>query len=74
VIASRAVTETAGEAAFYADDARALAQAMRDVALNSEHLPEWRDRSLARARRFTWDRTARETYAVYREARKRFGR
>jgi glycosyltransferase involved in cell wall biosynthesis len=74
VIASRAVTETAGEAAFYADDARALAQAMRDVALNSEHLPEWRDRSLARARRFNWDRTARETYAVYREARKRFGR
>jgi glycosyltransferase involved in cell wall biosynthesis len=74
VIASRAVSETASEAAIYADDARELAQAMRDVALHAERLPEWRERSLARARQFTWDRAARETYAVYREARNRFGK
>jgi glycosyltransferase involved in cell wall biosynthesis len=74
VITSRAVSETAGQAAIYADDARELAQAMRDIALHADRLPEWRDRSLARARQFTWDRAARETYAVYREARKRFGR
>jgi glycosyltransferase involved in cell wall biosynthesis len=74
VIASRAVEEVAGDAAIYADTARELAQAMRDVALHTHHMPEWRERSLIRARRFTWDRAARETYAVYREARERFGR
>lgn len=74
VITSRAVSETAGEAAIYADDARELAQAMRDIVRHAERLPECRERSLDRARRFTWDRAARETYAVYREARKRFGR
>jgi glycosyltransferase involved in cell wall biosynthesis len=74
VIASRAVAEVAGDAATYADTALELAQAMRDVALQPDRLPEWRERSLARAREFTWDRAARATYAVYREARKRFGR
>jgi glycosyltransferase involved in cell wall biosynthesis len=74
VIASRSVVETAGEAAIYADGAFELTEAMRDIALHAERVPEWRDRSLARARCFTWDRAARETYAVYREARKRFGR
>lgn len=74
VIASRAVAEAAGDAAFYADNATELARAMRDVASHPERLPEWRERSLARARQFTWDRVAQETYAVYREARKRFGR
>ncbi len=47
---------------------------MRNVALHADRLPEWRERSLARAREFTWDRAARATYAVYKEARKRFGR
>jgi glycosyltransferase involved in cell wall biosynthesis len=74
VIASRAVAEVGGEAAIYADTALELAQAMRDVALHADRLAEWRERSLARAREFTWDRAARETYAVYAEARKRFGR
>ncbi len=74
VIASRAVSEAAGEAAIYADNASELAQAMRDVALHPERMSEWRERSLARARQFTWNRTAQETHAVYREARKRFGR
>lgn len=74
VIASRAVAEVAGEAAIYADSALELAQAMRDVALHADRLPEWRERSVARAREFTWDRAARDTYGVYTEARKRFGR
>ena len=74
VIASRAVAETGGEAAIYADSARELAQAMRELALHPDRLAEWRARSPAHARQFTWDRSARETYEVYREARKRFGR
>jgi glycosyltransferase involved in cell wall biosynthesis len=74
VIASRAVVEAGGEAAIYADDARELALAMREVLGNPGRWPEWRERSLARSREFTWDRTARETYEVYREARRRFGK
>jgi glycosyltransferase involved in cell wall biosynthesis len=74
VIASRAVAEVGGGAAIYADTALELAQAMRDVALHADRLPEWRERSLARAREFTWERTAHATHAVYREAHKRFGR
>ncbi|MGA3235156.1 MAG: glycosyltransferase family 1 protein [Bryobacteraceae bacterium] len=74
VIASRAVAEAAGDAAIYADGAAELARGMRDLLEHPERAPEWRSRSLARAREFTWERTARATYEVYREARKRFGR
>jgi alpha-1,3-rhamnosyl/mannosyltransferase len=73
-IASRAVQEVAGQAALYADTARELAQAMRDVAVHPARVAEWKEQSLVRARQFTWDRTAQETHAVYREARKRFGK
>jgi glycosyltransferase involved in cell wall biosynthesis len=74
VIASRAVAEAAGDAAIYADGAAELARSMRDLLEHPERVPDWRARSLARAREFTWERTARATYEVYREARKRFGR
>jgi glycosyltransferase involved in cell wall biosynthesis len=74
VIASRAVAEAAGDAAIYADGAAELARSMRDLLEHPERAPEWRARSLARAREFTWERTARATYEVYLEARKRFGR
>jgi glycosyltransferase involved in cell wall biosynthesis len=74
VIASRAVSEVGGQAAIYADTARELADAMRAVALHPDRVAEWKAQSLMRARQFSWDRTAQETYAVYREARKRFGR
>lgn len=75
VIASRAVEEVGGEAAVYADSAEELSRAMREVALaGKDRLAAWRDGSLRRAAVFTWDRAARETYAVYQEARKRFGR
>jgi glycosyltransferase involved in cell wall biosynthesis len=74
VIASRAVAEAAGDAAIYADGSVELAHSMRDLLEHPEAAPEWRARSLARAREFTWERTARATYEVYQEARKRFGR
>ena len=74
VIASRAVAEAAGDAAIYADGPPELARSMRDLLEHPDGAPEWRARSLARAREFTWERTARATYEVYGEARKRFGR
>ncbi len=72
VIASRAVAEAAGDAAIYADGPEELARRMRDVLEHPEAAPQWRARSLSRAREFSWERTARATYEVYREARKRF--
>jgi glycosyltransferase involved in cell wall biosynthesis len=74
VIASPAVAEAGGDAAIYASTPRELAQAMLDLARHPESAAAWKERSLARARQFTWERTAHETYAVYQEARKRFGR
>jgi glycosyltransferase involved in cell wall biosynthesis len=42
------------------------------------HCPEWvvglRAKSLARAREFSWARTARRMRKVYEDARRRFGR
>jgi glycosyltransferase involved in cell wall biosynthesis len=72
VIASRAVEEAAGDAAIYAADAPEMAQAMRALCENPERVAELRGKSLERARQFTWERTARATYEVYREARRRF--
>jgi glycosyltransferase involved in cell wall biosynthesis len=73
VIASRAVAEAGGGAAVYADTAEELVHAMREAATNPEWVSAQRARSLARAREFSWERTARMTYEVYKEARKRFG-
>jgi glycosyltransferase involved in cell wall biosynthesis len=74
VIASRAVREAAGDAPLYADDAEELERAMREVAVRPELVADLRLRSLAQAREFTWERTARMTRQVYEEARKRFGK
>jgi glycosyltransferase involved in cell wall biosynthesis len=74
VIASPAVAEAGGDAAIYASTPRELSQAMLQLVLHPEHAAAWKERSRARASQFTWERTARETYAVYQEARKRFGR
>jgi glycosyltransferase involved in cell wall biosynthesis len=73
VIASSAVAEVAGDAAIYADGAESLARAMRQIAAHPECRAGWRARSLTRASLFSWERTARQTYEVYMEARKRFG-
>jgi glycosyltransferase involved in cell wall biosynthesis len=73
VIASRAVEEAAGDAAIYADTPRELASAMSELALRPELAAASRERSLARAREFSWERTAVLTRQVYEEARARFG-
>jgi len=73
VIASRAVEELAGDAAVYFDTSDELAAAMRAAVQSPEWVSDWRARSLERAAQFSWDRTARQTYEVYREARRRFG-
>jgi glycosyltransferase involved in cell wall biosynthesis len=73
VIASSAVAEAAGDAALYADGPDALTRAMLQIAEHPEQRAEWRERSLARAAQFSWERTARLTHAVYVEAVKRFG-
>jgi glycosyltransferase involved in cell wall biosynthesis len=72
VIASRAVEEAAGDAAVYADTAAELTAAMGEAASRPEFVESLRARSLARAREFSWERTARRTRDVYEEARKRF--
>jgi glycosyltransferase involved in cell wall biosynthesis len=73
VIVSHAVTEVAGDAALYADDARAIAEAMR-LLLVPEKARELRTHSLKRAAEFSWDRAARKTREVYEEARRRFAK
>jgi glycosyltransferase involved in cell wall biosynthesis len=73
VIASSAVAEAAGDAAVYAGDAAAMARAMCQAIERPEWLAERRALSLARAREFSWERTARLTRQVYEEARRRFG-
>ncbi len=74
VIASRAVAEAGGGAAVYADTPQELAAAMETAATQPQWVEAQRERSLERAREFSWERTARLTYEVYREARRRFGR
>jgi glycosyltransferase involved in cell wall biosynthesis len=73
VIASHAVEEAAGDAAIYADTPRELASAMAELASRPELAATARQRSLERARQFSWERTARLTRQVYEEARARFG-
>jgi glycosyltransferase involved in cell wall biosynthesis len=73
VIASRAVEEAAGDAAIYADTPRELASAMSELASRPELAAALRQRSLAHAREFSWERTAMLTRQVYEEARARFG-
>ena len=74
VIASSACREAGGNAAVYADTPAELAQAMRQAAANPQWVAERQAQSLARAKEFSWERTARLTYQVYEEARRRFGR
>jgi len=68
-----AITEVAGGAAIQVDatDINGLTGAMRTV-LDQQVAAEWRDRGCRRAAEFSWDRTARLTREVYREAIRRF--
>jgi glycosyltransferase involved in cell wall biosynthesis len=74
VITSPALRETGGEAAVYAESVDELVSAMRQAAACPQWLAERRALALARAREFSWDRTARRTHEVYLEARERFQR
>jgi glycosyltransferase involved in cell wall biosynthesis len=77
VIASRdpAIEEvTGGAAAIHVDgsDGVALARVMRAVATSPARFHEVRERGIARAREFSWERTARLTREVYVAARRFF--
>ena len=74
VITSRALQEAAGDAAVYADTVEELVEAMRAAASSPDWVRDWGRRSLARAAEFSWERTARTTYDVYQEAKRRYGR
>jgi glycosyltransferase involved in cell wall biosynthesis len=73
VITSRdpAIIEVAGGAAVHVDaaDARGLAEALRAVASAPESFAAVRQQGLARAREFSWPRTAERTREVYDRAR-----
>jgi glycosyltransferase involved in cell wall biosynthesis len=75
VIASRdpAITEVCEGAAVQADarDPRAWIEAMEAVLDRAEWAASWRERALARAKLFSWTRTASLTREVYEEALRR---
>jgi len=61
--------EVAGEAAILINpyDVDAISAAMRQVLCDPQLAQDLRERGLARAAQFTWEHTARETMAVYKE-------
>ncbi len=61
--------EVVGDAAVMVDplDVEGLAEAMRQVLTDSDLREDLRAKGLERASQFTWERTARETVAVYRD-------
>jgi len=77
VVASRdaALMEVCGGAALHvsAADQRGWVEVMRALVQKPGLVREWRERSLRRAREFSWETTARMTREVYDETRQRFG-
>jgi len=69
VICSNAASlpEVVGDAAMMVDpyETDGLANAMLSLLSNKDLCEELREKGLARAKEFTWERTARETIAVY---------
>jgi alpha-1,3-rhamnosyl/mannosyltransferase len=59
--------EVAGDAAILVDplNTEALAETMRHVATQAELRHVMREKGLAQANRFSWERTAQETLAAY---------
>jgi glycosyltransferase involved in cell wall biosynthesis len=74
VITSSACRQAGGDAAIYVDTPAELVQAMRRAASDTQWVAEHQAKSLAHASEFSWERSARLTYEVYEEARRRFGR
>jgi glycosyltransferase involved in cell wall biosynthesis len=60
---------TAGAAVLVEPEAAALAEGLGRMLADAGLRQRLRDAGLTRAREFSWERTARETLAVYREAR-----
>ena len=62
--------EVAGDAALLVnpESIGEMAEAMQTVASNESLQNDLRTRGRARAKQFTWDRTARQTIEVYRKA------
>jgi len=71
VVCSNAASlpEVVGDAAITVDpyDVEGLAEAMQRVLTDTGLREELREKGLARAKRFTWERAAKETIAVYRK-------
>ena len=71
VIASHcaALVQVAGDAALLTDprDSIKLAEQIQLLLSDATRADEMRARGIARAKQFTWERTARETLAVYRQ-------
>jgi glycosyltransferase involved in cell wall biosynthesis len=63
-----AIAEVAGGAALHAGTPTEMAEAIRNLARNPELRADLRRAGLARAKCFSWERTARATRDVYREA------
>lgn len=68
-----AVTEVAGGAAWQGDatDVSAWVEGMSACVTAPTRLAQWREAGLRRASQFSWQRTAKETRAVYEEALRR---
>jgi glycosyltransferase involved in cell wall biosynthesis len=69
------VMEVSGGAAIHCDTSavKAWADAMQRIITDPAFREELRQRGSRRAAEFSWERTARETMAVYRTAARRFG-
>jgi glycosyltransferase involved in cell wall biosynthesis len=65
-----AMPEVGGDGVLYCDglSAKALARAMERVATEEDLRGELREKGYARAKHFHWEKTARETFAVYKSA------
>jgi glycosyltransferase involved in cell wall biosynthesis len=64
-----ALAEVAGEGAqvFNPSDAHGMATAVARLLCDEQERDRWRTRALARASEFSWEKTAEETAAVYRQ-------
>jgi glycosyltransferase involved in cell wall biosynthesis len=69
-----AIAEMAGGVALQVDarDVKAWVEALTAAVIDPARVAQWRERSLERAKLFSWARTAQQTREVYAEAIRRF--
>jgi glycosyltransferase involved in cell wall biosynthesis len=70
------IPEVAGNAVWYVEEgtARELAQALRESFDQPESVARLTKEGRAQAAKFSWDRTARETYKLYEEVAEKLSR